>query len=119
MKISFNIDLPDSLNRWHNKCWQAKMREKDKFCSDIDILILEQTGCPMPRYEKAKIKYTIHSSRLWDADGRVTICKIVNDAIVRAGLLKDDSPKHLEYNLPEFKVDKTKRMVEVEIEVNE
>ena len=115
MIIKFRIDLPDSLNKWKDKCWQAQMREKDQFCKDIYYLLLEQTGCPMPKWDKAKIKYTIHSSRIWDADGRVTICKIVNDAIVRAGLIDDDDPEHLTYDLPEFVKD-DERYVLVELE---
>ena len=119
MEIRFTIDLPDSLNVWMNKCWQAKMREKDQFFKDIYYLLCEQVGCPLPKFSKAKVKYTIYSSTLWDADNRITIAKIANDALKRAEIIPDDDPEHLEYGLPEFVVDKTQRVVLVELEVSD
>lgn len=92
------------------------MREKDRFCRDIYILLCEQLGCPLPKFKQAKVKYTIYSSRIWDADNRVPIIKICNDALVRAEIIPDDSPEYLEYGLPEFIVDKTQRCVLVELE---
>ena len=112
--IRLKVSLPDSLNKFINKCWQARMREKDDLCEEIYLSIWEQTKLPIPKWEKATIKYTIHSSRITDADNRIVIVKIINDCIVRSELLPDDSPKHLTYDLPDFVKDK-ERYVLVEI----
>ena len=114
--ISIEVPLPDSLNKYLTKHWAVRSKEKNELCQDIYYMLCEQLKCPLPTWKKARLKYTIHSSRMTDADNRVIIPKLVNDCIVRAELVPDDSPKYLEYGLPEFVYDKENRFVIVEIE---
>jgi len=114
MRIKLKLPLPDSLNRYLNKCWQARGREKDGMAELVYLLLCEKLGCPLPKLCKAKLVYTVHSDRQRDADNLIVVVKLFNDAIVRAGLVADDDAEHLTYNLPGFIYDK-ERYVEVKI----
>lgn len=115
MKLTLRLDLPDSLNKWHGKCWQAKMREKDDLCQDVCYMLYEQLGCPLPQFKKLKAKFTIHSGRITDVDNRIVVIKLVMDCLVRAKLVSDDTPDKVTYQLPEFVVEKDNRYVIVEL----
>lgn len=80
--------LPKSLNRTLRKHWAAQRREGKNF--DFLIAGMCRGKLPPTPLEKAHIKITRHFYRSLDFDGLVGSLKPVVDALVSAGVLKDD-----------------------------
>jgi len=118
-KIKLTVPLPESisLNRLISRHWGANKRVKDQICGDLYFLLCEKIGCGFGEVDKVCVKYTLHSPHFLDLDNaEAGVRKILNDCIVRAGLIKNDRPEHLENGGFEMVMDDS-RFVEVEIKV--
>lgn len=90
LRIPWN---PASLNKTLSKSWQARHKVRGVWGNYIWA---ETQGLrPDAPLKKAKITLIRHGHRTLDFDGCVGSCKPVVDAIVQAGILKDDSWKVL------------------------
>lgn len=79
--------LPKSLNVKLRKNRWARSRENKTW----DMLIEMQIGGKRPRLECASLSIIRHSFRTLDFDGLVGSMKPVVDALVSAGVIKDDT----------------------------
>lgn len=78
---------PRGLLRMH---WASKKRIRDRWTT----LIREQRPAKW-KPVKGHVIVTRHSSREMDKDNLYASCKFVLDALVRAGVIADDSPEHI------------------------
>jgi Holliday junction resolvase RusA-like endonuclease len=83
--------VPPSLNaRMH---WAARKRVADQFKNDA-MWKIRALGAP--KYAKATINFTIHRMPMYwqDQDNAYASMKPIIDAIVKAGLIPDDSQEY-------------------------
>ncbi len=93
--VEFEInDLPKMTNRTAGKHWFNKHSESVKFRRLINEQ-LTLAKVPPLKLEKAILTLKRYSSKAPDSDGLVSGFKVVIDAIVRYGVLEDDSYKHI------------------------
>lgn len=92
LKIEINA-IPKSLNKKLRGHWTKNHRENCHW--DTMIFQLVRYKLPSAPLTKAKIKIVKHYWRTMDFDGLVGSLKPVVDALVSAGVLKDDSWKVL------------------------
>ncbi|MBT9145792.1 MAG: hypothetical protein DDT42_01669 [candidate division WS2 bacterium] len=102
MKFSVKVNLPPSLNVWANQHWATRSREKNQFCNDVYGLLCEELECPLPQFEKLKVRYLIRSKRRMDEVNRIIINKLIGDSLVRAQIIPDDTPDHFEDEFPKW-----------------
>ena len=114
MIIKFFLPLPPSLNVALRSHWSSRKRWQDEMDELVYFEIRRHFKEPIPDWGKVKVKYTVYSNWMMDAENRVMVIKYGNDAIVKSGLIKDDSPRYISYELPKFKWS-GERKVEVEI----
>lgn len=121
MKIKFSVPLPESLNTYMRTHWAKRAREQESFDNIVKLEIRQYFVSRIPQFPEGKIKYTIVTNRLRDWDNNIIVAKILNDSIVKSGLIPDDNQKII--GKPEFeficgnKIKNKDREVIVEITV--
>lgn len=100
MKIKFSVPLPESLNVYMRTHWAKRAREQKKYDDIVKLEIRKQFSSKIPQFPTAKIRYTIITNRQRDWDNYIVIAKILNDSIVKSGLIPDDNQKII--GRPEF-----------------
>jgi len=114
MKMRFEIwrETP-SANVFKRMHW-AKVRIQRSIWAEEFLLCLRKRITLKP---PVKIKITSYRSRLLDFDNLVGGTKLLVDGLRDAGVIEDDSPKKLIWELPEqFIVPKDERRTVIELE---
>ena len=95
-------ELPKAVNAWRGKHWRVRYAEDQKWVRNIANILL--SGRPLMKpaspLKKARLTLVRYSSRCPDHDGLVSSFKTVIDALVRNGVLEDDSYQHI--GMPEY-----------------
>ena len=89
--IMFTVPLPESLNVYLRTHWAKRAREQKRYDDIVKLKIRRYFEARIPQFPTAKIKYTIITNRLRDWDNNIVILKILNDSIVKSGLIPDDN----------------------------
>jgi Holliday junction resolvase RusA-like endonuclease len=93
--VHFLIEmLPKTVNAWRGKHWRIRYAEDQKWVKRI-AGELTVVGKPQAPLKTARLKLVRHSSSCPDHDGLVSSFKTVIDALVRNGVLEDDSYAHI------------------------
>ncbi len=89
---------PNFRGHWAKKAKAVKvLREAAMMCA------LNDSNFARPKYDKAEVSITlvVRDARYYrDPDNMVASLKSAIDGCVDAGIIKDDSEKHLRYRLP-------------------
>jgi hypothetical protein len=88
LRVTLNT-LPKSLNKKLAMHWAKRQKENKAW--DMMIACAVRDKLPKKPLEKAVIHITRHNYRMLDYDSVVASCKPVVDALVTAGVIKDDS----------------------------
>jgi len=86
--------VPPSLNEWQRMCWRDRIPFTEEWDRAIWALCLEQH---VPQLERIDLNIEIYfkDKRRRDYDNQATAFKLSLDALVHAGILPDDNPRHL------------------------
>ncbi len=119
-RITFTLpaEFITGLNTRDRMHWGAKHRKQQEMNDRVHLELRSQFPRPIPKYTHASVRMTLHSRHVMDTDNLSACGKPLHDAIVKAGLLPDDSPKYLEVEKPLFEYDKDRRELEVEINID-
>ncbi len=85
---------------------------------EMVVGLIANTHAPSAPFQRARITITQRAVRLADSDNFAARCKPAIDAVVRAGIVVDDSPDHVELVL---KAERVKKRIDEEtfIEIEE
>lgn len=106
-------NLPPLLNVWQRMHWGKRMKINEEWV----WLIKEQALKIRPK--RAKITFTRVSVRMADYDGIGGSFKPVGDALVKCGVLKDDSPLYIDELVLKWKKSKSLKDQHVIIEIED
>ena len=105
--------VPPSLNPWQRMSWQEQRRTKVEWYDTVWLLCREQQ---IPTLERVELDISIYypDRRLRDWDNGAVGFKLVQDGLVRAGVLPDDNLHHISRPLfPDILYDKKNPRTEV------
>jgi Holliday junction resolvase RusA-like endonuclease len=109
------LGLPKTMNnfRWARSKYAI---EKRKWKRLLDFWIIEnKSKLPKKPLESAYITYTLFSCRMRDGDNLASGFKIIQDLLVKAGIIKDDSPKYITTVFKQEKAKRNEAFVRIEI----
>ena len=111
MKASYHVKieipgLPKPANRLLTAHWAVRKKDKDAWYKAVSAAI-PRINRPKTPLESVKIKFGRHSTTAPDYDGLVMSFKYVCDALIKFGIIKDDSMKYI--GMPEFYWEKAPR----------
>lgn len=109
LEFPYNVKGMNSKGGLIRGHWSAKKKEREKIVWGI----LSQKYNQHPG--QVKITYTRRSPRLMDWDNLISTFKNFGDSLVKAGVIRDDSPKVIPSS-PEFKQEKGKAWTQIIIE---
>ncbi len=95
--------LPKTVNAWRGMHWRFRHAEDKKWKKIVGELLLSHRK-PAAPLKRAKLKLTRFSLVCPDHDGLVSSFKGVVDALVKNGVLEDDSFAHI--GVPEYRWEK-------------
>jgi Holliday junction resolvase RusA-like endonuclease len=108
--------LPTRPNENNFKHRWVKYREGKKWHEIVGSAFMA-TGCDIRFAAQVRIVYTRYSTRYCDWDAIPASLKAVQDALVRCGILVDDSAKYIprcpEYRQEKCKKNETKIVIEI------
>jgi len=96
--------LPPSLNAWQSCHWAKRKRIKDEWCNAVWALCNESRIPPMERIHLEAVLF-FATKRKRDTDNYVITYKIVQDCLVRIGMIPDDNTDHVSISPPILDVD--------------
>ena len=115
--MRITLPLPPNIAnaRMH---WRTKNRKGKEYFESCDWLqIMGEVpilvGAPLP---KASIRATLYLWGVMDTDNLMARLKFPVDWLVYAGYIVDDSPKHLDWEMPTQVIDRKNQRVEIELE---
>ena len=116
MKI--RLPLPPNManSRMHWRVKQKRRKEYELLCDVQPASHFPGPGVytfPLP---KARIRATLYVWSEMDGDNLMARLKWPVDWLVKNGYLVDDSPRHLEWEMPKQVVDRKDRRIEIELE---
>lgn len=88
--------LPTMINKSKSFHWAKKAKEAKVWKALVFFHLKSKDLLPATPYKKAEITFTRCSAALPDHDNLAISFKNVLDGLVEAGLIEDDSPKHVE-----------------------
>jgi hypothetical protein len=92
LELNLNLD-PMSLNKVLRRHWTERAKQS-KAIENLIYFSARKLLPPIP-LKRARIAFARHSHRYLDFDGFVGALKPVMDALVRCGVIEDDSWKHV------------------------
>lgn len=100
--IRFILPLPPTLNKYERMNQFARNTLKTDFYAQIYLEIRSYFKEAVPDWGRIKVSYLIRSKRRPDVDNRATVCKVVNDGIVAAELVGNDTEDCMTYEFPSW-----------------
>ena len=117
--LPIKLVLPMPPNRANaRKHWRVVLKEKKAYWERLDLLYCarELPKAPKSPPERTRLKTQMYVFSIMDHDNAVARLKLALDWLVRAGYIADDSPKHLDLEMPEQVVDRKNPRLEIELE---
>jgi Holliday junction resolvase RusA-like endonuclease len=115
MKIT--LEIPSKYivtgNTFIRMHWARRRKLQEEIDNIVYYKIRSNFKSPIPVWEKVAVKYTLISRRQADFDNYYGFIKPINDAIVKSGLVPDDSPQHLDLLKSAFAVGERKVIVDI------
>lgn len=108
------LGIPPSLNQLRRMHYQEQARQKRKWGGVVAMEVARQLGKPKP-YKRAKCIYTFYFPTRIRHDPTNYSPKWIEDGLVAANVIEDDSFDHVEVHLRKGGVDKKNPRVEIEI----
>lgn len=111
--------IPPNLNKWRSMHHHQEAKEKKEWENVVRLEVLAQKIKPVTPIKKAKLTYTFFFKT--DAGHDPTNCqgcvKWLEDGLVKAGVLEDDTFEHVKNDVEKGGIDKLNPRVEIDIEV--
>lgn len=115
--IKITLPLPPNMANASWAHWGPKHKDRVSYEDVCDIAMLDVAGVFLTiKIPKARIRATLYMWNRMDEDNLTARLKWPVDWLVKRGVLVDDSPKHLEWEMPQQFVDRKNPRVEIELE---
>lgn len=88
-------DIPSSLNKYRNMDYHSLDKEKKEWERVVHWLVKEQKLQPFTKPIKQTYSFWFQDKRVHDPDNYACCAKFLNDGIVKAGILQNDSFDHI------------------------
>lgn len=111
--------IPPNLNKWRSMHHQKEARLKKEWENVVRLEVLAQKIKPATPIKKAKVTYTFffEHNRGHDPTNVQGCVKWLEDGLVYAGVLEDDTFDHVKNDVEKGGIDKKNPRVEIDIEV--
>lgn len=106
--------LPPLQNKLNTMHWTQRTSSNKKWFKWVMLSISLKK--PIKPLSKAKVTFTRGSAATPDSDGLQGSFKAIRDALVKLGILEDDSPKHLDAHYVWIPAPRSKGYVSIEVE---
>lgn len=109
--------IPPNLNKWRSMHHHEEAKQKKEWEEVVWLETLAQNIKPSKPIKKAKVTYTFFfaNNRRHDPTNAYGCVKWLEDGLVYAGVLEDDSFDHVKNDVEKGGVDKINPRVEIEI----
>lgn len=113
--LTFTLaELPPGLNAIKKMHWAVYRQHRDRWL----LLVREAIGREMRSYPgKVSVEYHAYRVQLMDKDNHHGSFKLVGDALVKLGILRDDSPKVIDEDLSKYVQEHVSHYNEQRIEI--
>jgi hypothetical protein len=113
--LTFKIaELPPGLNNIKKMHWAVYGRERDRWA----LLVREAIGRNNQGFTgRVSIEYHAYRVQLMDKDNHHGSFKLVGDALVKLGIIRDDSPRIIDEELSHYLQEKVSHYTDQRIEV--
>lgn len=111
--------IPPNLNKWRSMHHHQEAKLKKEWESVVMLEVLSQKIKPLRPIKKAKLIYTFFfkENRRHDPTNVQGCVKWLEDGLVYAGVLEDDTFDHVKNEVEKGGIDKKNPRVEIDIEV--